>query len=193
MRNLLRPSLGLSFVCFVLLLLGIIGCSQRELEERHQNSESRSSSTELRVSNESEESREGEQGEESEHGESGERGVTPPDSTGAGVNSQSLPGSTGKCATCHADKVSSTKHVKHGVACESCHRDPAGHLANPETKVKIPAARSDCLLCHGGGGYKGAPQIDGAKHNPKKFCATCHQVHGSSGSGGGERKEGDED
>ena len=49
--------------------------------------------------------------------------------------------------------------------------------AGPKNKPGKPTERSACLSCHQKAGSK-APQVDGAKHNPKKFCATCHDIHG---------------
>ncbi|MFN8218528.1 MAG: cytochrome c3 family protein [Fimbriimonadales bacterium] len=82
-----------------------------------------------------------------------------------------------KCAMCHAPLAKNTMHVKKGVACESCHTGTEAHLKSPKNKPGKPTERSACLSCHQKAGSK-APQVDGAKHNPKKFCATCHDIHG---------------
>lgn len=84
------------------------------------------------------------------------------------------------CATCHADKVEVTAHVKKGVGCESCHGPSAAHAEDFEkARPAKPGANVACGRCHAqiSGRPKWFKQIDVKVHSGGEACRTCHTIH----------------
>lgn len=92
---------------------------------------------------------------------------------------------TNACNECHDDIVSLKRKGPHKlINCQTCHGPGIKHIMNPETDSLVkPNSRAFCAKCHSklpGRSSGVIMQVDTAKHNTKKKCSLCHNVHSPS-------------
>lgn len=92
-------------------------------------------------------------------------------------------GGVATCRKCHAEQYDAKYGGHHrNVACETCHGPALKHAeaADPASiKPPAPTDRKFCPVCHAYDPSRptGFPQIDPARHNPRKACIRCHDPH----------------
>jgi len=84
------------------------------------------------------------------------------------------------CLKCHeaaAKKLIGSHHAGHD--CESCHGPLADHARDPGSHRPQLPPPDICLMCHRAapGLPEALPQVDPARHHPKKACTDCHVAH----------------